>query len=228
MRIASKLLLGLALLQGAAFAADEPKIEVIDGKISISAQAVPLGRFLGLFDRAMGLKSEIKPGLENRNVSVQFTGLNFNDAVRKIFQGQPYNYVVIQGKGIRVTDLAQGGGVSDSPSFSTSPSQPINAPINSSFQQIQPNPVNVQPAVSVFGTPAPVPNPANNNPTAPLSGPGIMPPPVGASNPLNGPAGPNAGGNVIGLPGPGAPPSQPPAPGTLPGAMPGAAPGTIK
>ena len=50
MKIASKLLLGLALLQGAAYAADEPKIEVIDGKISISAQAVPFGRFLAMFE----------------------------------------------------------------------------------------------------------------------------------------------------------------------------------
>jgi hypothetical protein len=233
MKVASKLLLGLALFQGAAFAANEPKIEVIDGKISISAQAVPLGRFLALFDKAMGMKSEVKAGLENRNMSVQFSGLNFNDAVRKIFQGQPYNYVVIQGRGIRVTDLAQGGGADSQPVFTSSQpinqpfnQQPFSQPINAPIQQLNPNP-NAPPASNIFGGPAPVP--AVTNPNIPLSGPGVMPPPIGASNPLNAPVGgPNAGGNVIPIPGPGAPPpAQPAAPGTLPGASPGAAPGQL-
>ena len=230
MKVASKLLLGLALLQGVAYAADEPRIEVIDGRISITAQAVPLGRFLAMFDKAMGLKSEVKPGLENRNMSVQFSGLIFNDAVRKIFQGQPYNYVVIQGKGIRVTDLAQTGGSSaalDAQPFS-SPSQPINAPP----QPAQFNPfTNAQPAAAnIFGSPVPVVNTNVPNPSAPLSGPGVMPPAIGVSNPLNNPfGGANAGGNVIALPGPGAPVSaQPAAPGTLPGTLPGVAPGTIR
>lgn len=240
MKVASKLLLGLALFQGAAYAADEPKIEVIDGRISISAQAVPLGRFLALFDKAMGMKSEVKAGLENRNMSVQFSDLNFNDAVRKIFQGQPYNYVVIQGRGIRVTDLAQGGGPDSQPAFTNSQpiSQPINQqpfsqqgfnqpqPINAPIQQLNPNP-NAPPASNIFGGPAPAAN--TTNPSVPLSGPGVMPLPIGASNPLNAPVGgPNAGGNVIPLPGPGTPPpAQPAAPGTLPGASPGAAPGTL-
>jgi len=237
MKIACKLLLGLALLQGAAFAANEPTIEVVDGKISITAQAVPLGRFFALFDKAMGMKSEIKPGLENRNVSVQFTNLDFNSAVRKIFQGQPYNYIVTAGKGIKITDLADAAAASSasSPSFSTSaPSPSFNTqPINTPIQPTQPNPLtNVQPAAStIFGTPAPNPAAANvPNPGAPLSGPGVMPPPVGASNPLNNPVGgPNAGGNVVAFPGGTTPPpAQPAAPGTIPGAMPGAAPGTIK
>lgn len=207
----------------------------MDGKISITAQAIPLGRFLTLFDKAMGMKSEVKPGLENRNVSVQFTNLDFHDAVRKIFQGQPLNYIVIEGKGIRVTDLAQGGtstAVADSQPFNNPP-QPPNSP----FQQVQPavqvNP-NINPnqptAANIFGSPAPAVN-ANANPTnpsAPLSGPGVMPPPIGTNNPLISPVGgANAGGNVF--PGPVTPaPAQPAAPGTLPGATPGAAPGTIK
>jgi hypothetical protein len=228
-KIASKLLLGLVLLQGAAYAADEPKIEVIDGKISITAQAVPLGRFLSLFDKAMGLKSEVKPGLENRNVSVQFSGLSFNDAVRKIFQGQPFNYVVIQGKGIRVTDVAQAGGAdSGPPPFSTS-SQPISSPVNNTIQPLQPNPINnPQPApTSIFGAP-PQANAPAQNPSTPLSGPGVMPPPIGANNPLTNPVGgPNAGGNVVPV-GPVNQPPQPAAPGTLPGTVPGAAPGTIR
>jgi hypothetical protein len=226
MKVASKLLLGLALLQGAAYAADEPRIEVIDGKISITAQAVPLGRFLALFDKAMGMKSEVKPELENRNVSVQFADLDFNDAVRKIFQGQPYNYVVVQGKGIKVTGLADSSASASSQPISQPISQPAFNQPNVPIQQLPPNPnPNAPAASSIFGAPPPAAaNPAVN-PSAPLSGPGVMPPPIGSNNPLNAPVGgPNAGGNVIPLPGPGGPapaPAQPAAPGTIPGATPG-------
>ncbi len=232
MRFVCKLLLGLAFLQFPAYAADEPKIEVVDGRISISAQAVPLGRFLMLLDKAMGLKSEVKAGLENRNISVQFTDLDFHDAVRKIFQGQPLNYLVVEGKGIRVTDLAQQGatgssGVADTQSFINSP-QPINSPFQvvqpaQQAQPIQINP-NIQPAgANIFGSPPPPA--ANGNPQAPVtppSGPGVIPPPIGGNNPLIAPVGgAAAGGNV--LPGNGVPaPVLPPAPGTLPGAAPGA------
>lgn len=231
MTVVYKLLLGLALLQGAAYAADEPKIDVIDGKISISAVSVPLGRFLKLFDRAMGMTSEVKPGLENRNVSVQFTDLDFDDAVRKIFQGQPLNYMVIKGRGIKVVDVAQGGvttGVADSQPFNVpfnNPPQPLNSPIQQ-IQQQQ-NPVQ-QP--SIFGTPPPAAaNPGAANPSAPLTGPGVMPPPLGANNPLINPVGgAAAGGNVLPMGGAPAPTPQPAAPGTIPGATPGAAPGTIR
>jgi hypothetical protein len=233
MKVAGKLLISIALLQGAAYAQaprpDEPKVDVVDGKISMSAQAIPLGRLLTLFDRAMGTKSEVKAGLglENRNISVQFANLGFHDAVKKIFQGQPLNYLAIQGKGIRVMELAQGGTSSDSgfssaPSFTNAPSF-SSAPIQQPRQQ---NPVQqpaANPAASIFGGPAPATT--NTNPSAPASGPGVPPPPIGASNPLIMPVG-GAGGGANLPPNPAAPvPGQaPPAPGTLGGA----APGTIK
>ena len=230
MNVACKLLLGLALLQGAAYAADEPKIDVIDGKISISAQAVPLARFLKLFDRALGLNSEVKPGqgLENRNVSVQFTDLNFDEAVRKIFQGMPLNYVVIKGKGIKV-DLAQGGPV-DSPAFSSPlpPSLPQIQPIQQPILNQQ-NPIQAV-SPSPFGSPAPNPAVGAANPSAPLTGPGVLPPPIGANNSPNNPfGGPPTGGNVF-PPGGGGGAQAPTQPAALlmPGALPGAAPGTIK
>lgn len=242
MKVVCKLLLGLALLQGAAYAADEPKIDVIDGKISISAHAVPLGRFLKMFDRATGLNSEVKTGLglENWNISVEFTDLNFDAAVSKIFQGQPLNYMVIKGKGIKVMDKAQGGattGVADSQPFNTPVNTPFNNPpqsLNSPIQQIQPQQNPIQPAQmpNIFGTPPPAAaNPGAANPSAPLNSPGVMPPPLGANNPLINPVGgAGAGGNVFPNSGPAVMPSsqpQPPAPGTIPGATPGAA-GTIK
>jgi hypothetical protein len=225
MRIAHKLLLGLVLLQGAAYAADEPKIEVVDGKISMSAQAVSLERLLNMFDRAMGTKSEIKNGLGNRNVSVQFSDLNFNEAVKRIFQGQPLNYIAVQGKGIKVIELATGtpdsGSSSSASSFNSSPSfstQTFNSPV----QPIQTTPVQ-QPAPSIFGGPT-TPAPAATNPTAPMTGPGTIPPSPGANNPIVSPIG-AAAPTGAGGPGPVNPaPAQPAGPGVIPGA----APGTIK
>jgi hypothetical protein len=227
MKIAHKLLLGIVLLQGAAYAADEPKIEVVDGKISMSAQAVSLDRLLNMFDRAMGTKSEIKNGLGNRNVSVQFTGLNFNEAVKRIFQGQPLNYIAVQGKGIKVLELQTGSpdtGSSSSASSFPSSSSFSTTTFNSPVQPIQNNnPVQPSPAAGIFGGPPPAP--AATNPTAPMTGPGTIAPAPGAINPLNNPPPvPNgAGASVV-------PSSQPQAPAQPagPGVIPGAAPGTIK
>ena len=71
------------------FAGKGPEIAVIDGKVSIDAEVVPLGRLLQLFDRATGLQSTVPAALANRNLSVKFSDLSFDDAVRKIFEGQP-------------------------------------------------------------------------------------------------------------------------------------------
>src|SRR5438105_1194583 len=80
-----------------------PEVDLIDNKLSISAETIPLGRLMRLFDMATGLKSKVPPELANRNISVKFSGLNLNEGVRKIFQGQPLDYIVIQGQGIVVT-----------------------------------------------------------------------------------------------------------------------------
>jgi hypothetical protein len=236
MRTTFTILVCFALLTSAAYA-QGPEIDVVDGKISISAHAVPLGRLMSLLDRTMGFTSQVKPELANRNISVRFTGLEIKDAVRKIFEGQPLSYMFIEGKGIRVIDLAQSGGTtttspafpsstSSSP-FSDSPSAGNPPPLPGAAGQpaTAPQPFNAptQPAqvVTPFGG-QPNPNPAAapaSNPNAPT--PGQLPPPIGASNPLITPVGatPPAGG---GFPG-GAPPAapQPTGPGTLPGATPG-------
>jgi hypothetical protein len=221
MRVACKLLISMALLQGAAYA-QETQIDVVDGKISMNAQAVPLGRLLTLFGRAVGMEAKVRPGLENQNISVMFTGLKFNDAVRKIFEGRNLNYVVVQGKMITVTELGEAtsaSAISSSPSFSSGPAfapPPVNQPQN---------PVQNLPATSPFGGTI-APANANTSPT-PASGPGMAPPPIGASNPLINPVGggapnPNPMGNTP------PPPSQPSGPGAVggtPGALP---PGTIR
>ena len=99
-------------LSGAAKGAD---IRVIDNKVSIDVESIPLGRLLQLFDKATGLTSRVPAELANRNLSVKFTGLGFDDAIQKIFEGQPLDYVVIGGQGIIVTALSQPGPNESSP-----------------------------------------------------------------------------------------------------------------
>jgi len=247
MKLTCKLLVSIVLLQTAAWAqapaqtpTPGPEIEVVDGKISMSALSVPLSRVISMVDRAVGLQSKVAPEVASRSISVRFKELPLKDAVQKIFEGQPFNYSLIEGKGIQVIGLAQGG-TSGTSSFVDSP--PVQSPIN---QAPFPNPTPVQPTNAVQVNPAtgqPV-SPANTAiPTGALVGPansapsavaapgapvqpGQMPPPIGA-NPPTIPiiAQPAAGLPVTTTPAP----QQPAAPGTLGGGVtPGAIPGTIK
>ena len=90
------------------FAEDKaPDIRIIDNKVSVQAEAVPLARLLRLLGEVTGMESKVPPELANRNVSVRFSNLSFADAVQKIFEGQPLDYFMIEGKSITVTGLAQ-------------------------------------------------------------------------------------------------------------------------
>jgi hypothetical protein len=84
-----------------------PEIRIIDNKVSIQAEAIPLSRLLRLFDQATGLTSKVPPELANRNVSVRFSNVTFDEAIRKIFEGQPLDYVFVEGRGIIVTGNSQ-------------------------------------------------------------------------------------------------------------------------
>src|SRR5262245_31902164 len=102
------ILCAFVLLAGSVLAAGKaPEIQIIDGKVSMQAEAVPLGRLLRLLDAATGLKSKVPPELSNRNMSVRCSGLPFDAAVHKLFEGQPLDYVLIKGKSIVVTAIAQ-------------------------------------------------------------------------------------------------------------------------
>jgi hypothetical protein len=155
------------------------------------------------------------------------------DAVHKIFEGQPLNYLLIEGKGIRVTDAAQsaGGATStastSSPSFMDSP--PINSPaipignvqgvpVNAGGQPVQPN--------NPFGNQPPPAQPATATP-APAFVPGQLPPPIGASNPLVSPA-PASTAPATGFPTTPAPVPQPAGPGAVPGTPGQITPGQIR
>src|SRR5215468_9802145 len=84
-----------------------PEVDLVENKLSINAEAIPLSRLLQLLDLATGMKSKVPPELANRNISVKFSGLSLTEGVRKIFQGQPVDYAFILGQGIIVTAAAQ-------------------------------------------------------------------------------------------------------------------------
>src|SRR5262245_8338428 len=121
MKFACKILVSLALLQGVSWAqTPAPEIEIVDGKVTMSAQGVPLGRLLSLLDRALGLTSTVKPELANLSISARFTGLPVRDAVHKIFEGQPLNYMFVEGKGISRIERAQASTTTSTASSSSS------------------------------------------------------------------------------------------------------------
>ncbi len=143
-------LLLAVLLVTSALAADRgPEINLVNNRLSIDAQGVPLGRLLRLLDLATGMKSKVPPELANRNISVKFSGLPVDEGVRKIFQGQPFDYVVLEGQGVIVTSAAQTTAGNDSaPVYNPSPGQvmapqPIEQPFQPDFPPVavpQPQP----------------------------------------------------------------------------------------
>ena len=104
---------------------DALEITVIDGRVSIHAEAVPLGRLLGLLDRVAGTNSTVADQLINRNVSVQFSGLDLDRAVKKIFEGLPLDYFVLGNTRIVVTAVSgtlSGQAAPASPAGASNPS----------------------------------------------------------------------------------------------------------
>src|SRR5262245_15012455 len=97
------IILATVILPGQALAVGGPKVVNRDGKISISADHITLRSLLSLWDKATGTKSTAPSELADRKLSVHFTGLSENDAVRAIFLGQPFEYAFVQGQGIVVT-----------------------------------------------------------------------------------------------------------------------------
>ncbi len=163
------------IVTGSSFAEGKgPEIQIVNDKLSINAEAVSLSRLLRLLDLATGMKSTVPPELANRNISVKFSGLDLNDGVRKMFQGQPLDYVVIVGQGIIVTSASQTIGASDSAPVYASPVLQNDQPFIQEFAQPPPIPNQQQPAMiqTPFG---PMANPRAGQqvaPNAPLSTPG--------------------------------------------------------
>ena len=158
-------------LTAAAFANSSkgPKIDLVDNKLSIDADTVPLARLMRLVDSATGMTSKVPPELANRNISVKFSGLSVTDGVRKIFQGQPLDYVVIEGKGVIVTAASQNlNGTEAVAAYPAVPGQQ-EQPFVQDFQQQQQQPAYIQ---TPFGQ---MPNsrvPQQNQPNLAFSPPG--------------------------------------------------------
>jgi hypothetical protein len=164
--------------------ADGPDIRVINGKVSIQAEAVPLARLLRLLGEATGMESKVPPELANRNVSVRFSNLGFTEAVQKIFEGQPLDYILVEGKSITVTGQAQANAAAAAAGpagarpagapFSAPPQEPVFADDNPAFgppqQMINQNP----PAMiqTPFGA---IPNPNAQRQQAVPQQPGMQP-----------------------------------------------------
>jgi hypothetical protein len=68
---------------------------------------ITLGRLLRLWDEATGQHSTIPPELANRSVTARFSSVPVSDAVRKIFDTLPFDYVFIEDQGIIVTAVSQ-------------------------------------------------------------------------------------------------------------------------
>lgn len=201
-------------------AAKGPEINLTDNKLSVSAEAISIGRLLRLLDLATGMKSKVPPELANRNVSVKFSGLNLPDGVRKIFQGQPLDYVLIEGQGVVVTAVSQtaSGGPEPAPANNPPPQQfdqpfvqdfPPPPPPGLPGQQFGQPPQQQQPAMiqTPFG---PIANPRAGQPAqqpnAPLSTPGQQ----NSLFPANAiPAQPNGQPQQVSPPFPGSQPSTP-------------------
>src|SRR5262245_24184392 len=85
----------IGILSGQGFADQRgPEVVNVDQKISIRADNVTLGNLLRLWDQATGMHSRVAPELANQTLSVRFTALSVNDALRKIFDGQPFGYML--------------------------------------------------------------------------------------------------------------------------------------
>ena len=96
------IVVGILLLASTAVGAG-PEIINRDGRISINADNVALGELLRLWDQATGMQSSAPPELTSQTLTIHFADLNINDAVRAMFNGQPFGYGLMQDRGIVVT-----------------------------------------------------------------------------------------------------------------------------
>jgi hypothetical protein len=177
------------LLAAPAFAAKGPEIELVDNKLSIDAETIPLARLLRLLDMATGMKSKVPPELANRNISVKFSGLDLAAGVRKIFQGQPVDYAFIEGQGVIVTAPSQNLTGTETVPPNNGGSTQQDQPLVQELQQQQPLLPGFQPGIqgqqqqqqqqqqqpATIQTPfGPITNPRANQqlPNTPTSAPG--------------------------------------------------------
>ncbi len=85
------------ILAGEGFAQGKgPEVLAIDQKISMHADAITLARVLQLWDQATGMQSTVPPELADWKLTMHFAALSVDDALRKIFDGQPFGYILFE------------------------------------------------------------------------------------------------------------------------------------
>jgi hypothetical protein len=178
-----------------------PQVVNIDQKLSVNVENITLGRLLRLWDQATGTHSTVPRELANQLVSVRFSGLPLRDAVQKIFQDLPFDYVFVDGQGIRVTGPSQKAAAVNAAQAEPQDND-VAVDVNA-VQRMKPEAGTRSPAEVFANTPPPTPAiPTPFGPTAPPNGhitqlPGVQgqappppffmampipPPPAGAAN----------------------------------------------
>jgi hypothetical protein len=172
--------LAFLLTVSASAAAQGPKVYFRDNKLSVDADSVSLSRLLQLVDSATGMKSKVPADLANRSVSVQFSNLTLSDGVRKLFQGQPFDYVFVEGRSIIVTAASQTiSSPEAAPTYNTAPAQPDP---QSFVQELPPGlpPVQTNPAQPQTQQP-----PTIQTPFGPIANPRALQPQPGQPTPVS-------------------------------------------
>jgi len=167
-------------------AGKDPEFKMVDGKVSVQAEAITLKQFLQYWDAATGMTSKVNPQLANEKISVRFEGLELNAAIRKSFQGQPWNWAIVNGKGINVIDRAA--------AVTATSAGPSSAPVQT-FIEPRNDPPPPQPQQNTAFPPASGPVPAAATPAAPAAQP------AGASSLPPSPGGPAPAPQTFQLPG---------------------------
>ena len=182
-----------------------PKVDLVDNKLSINADSIQLGQLLRLLDMATGMQSKVPANLANRSVSVKFSGLDLEDGIRKMFQGQPLDYVVVEGQGVIITAASQtAGGPESAPVYNNAPGNQANAqpfqpqqmeqPFVEDLPQVMPQPGQAnpfqqqqpQPQPAMIQTPfGPIANPRVGQPNQQVTPPPPQPSPLFPGQPTN-------------------------------------------
>jgi len=170
-------------------AGKDPEFKMVDGKVSVQAEAITLKQFLQYWDAATGMTSKVNPQLANEKISVRFEGLELNAAIRKSFQGQPWNWAIVNGKGINIIDRAS--------AVTATSGGPASAPVQT-FIDTRNDPPPPQPQNTAF-PPASGPVPAAATPAA--ATPAATSQPAGASSLPPSPGGPAPAPQTFQLPG---------------------------
>ena len=188
------ILVGILGLDG--FAAGQgPEVTNVDQKISISVDDITLDRLIRLWDQATAMQSVVPPELANRKLSIHFTGLPISDALRKMFNGQPFDYVLVEGHGVLIMERSQSEPVAQSADVSTPVEQVTEPAVSQEVPSLivppaeQQQPIIIQtpfgPIVSPYGREQPVVQlpPVYGPPPPPFFALTVPPvPPAGAPN----------------------------------------------